>query len=260
MSIVEKIRRYGLVGSASKVVGLVKKKLCEILCGLGTTETGGGGGYISASETETAARRAGLTVGDYVERLWGVEGSSKRVIDRIAATGILDHPSVSILEIGAGTGRYMEKVIAKVESMTSYESYETNQGWAKYLARMYPLITTRCADGLSLSETRDHSVDFVHAHGVFVYTSFLTTMRYLQEIGRVLKTGGLFAADFYTEESMTPDLLSRWLDSRHQYPAIVPLGYVTDFLGMTGFVKEDSFFNPHGLGRSHYLVFRKPAQ
>lgn len=258
MSIVEKIRLYGLVGSASIIVGLVKKKLCKILCGLGTTETGGG--YISASETEAAARQAGLTVGDYVERLWGVEGGSKCVIDRIAATGILDHPSVSILEIGVGTGRYMEKVIARVESLTSYESYETNQGWAKYLAKTYPSITTRCADGLSLSETRDHSVDFVHAHGVFVYTPFLTTMRYLQEIGRVLKTGGLFAADFYTEESMTPDLLSRWLASHHQYPAIVPLGYITGFLEMADFVKEDSFFNPHGMGRSHYLVFRKLAQ
>ena len=179
MNLIEKIQRHGLVGSASKVVGLVKKRLCKILCGLGTTETGG---YISASETEAAARQAGLPVGDYVERLWGVEGGSKRVIDRIAATGILDHPGVSILEIGAGTGRYMEKVIARVESLTSYESYETNQGWAKYLAKTYPSITTRCADGLSLSETRDHSVDFVHAHGVFVYTPFLTTMRYLQAV------------------------------------------------------------------------------
>lgn len=210
------------------------------LCGQETAGAGEGG-YISASENVATARQSEMTVGDYVERLWGVEGGSRRVIDRIAETGVLEHPGVSVLEIGAGTGRYAEKVIARADSLTSYESFETHSGWEKYLAKTYPSITARCADGLFLSETLDQSVDFAHAHGVFVYTPFLTTMRYLQELGRVLKIGGLFAADFYTEECMAPDLLSRWLDSRHQCPAIVPLGYVTELLEMAGLAKEDSY-------------------
>lgn len=239
----------------------IVKQILQRICNMGGVATtfrrsGYRGDYIPAPETEAAARQAGLTIGDYVERLWGVEGSSARVIERIATTGILGCPDLNVLEIGAGTGRYMAKVIAGAKSLTSYESYETNPGWAEYLARTYP-VTTRTADGQSLSETADHAVDLVHAHGVFVYTPFLITMRYLQEVGRVIKPEGFFVADFYTEETMTPDLLGRWLDSPHQYPAIVPLAYVTDFLGAAGFVREDSFFNPHGMGRSNYLVFRR---
>ena len=42
-----------------------------------------GGGYISAADTVAAARAAGLSVCEYVERLWRIEGRSASVIERL---------------------------------------------------------------------------------------------------------------------------------------------------------------------------------
>jgi ubiquinone/menaquinone biosynthesis C-methylase UbiE len=120
-------------------------------------------------------------------------------------------------------------------------------------------VSDLVANGHSLAGTGDESIDFVHAHGVFVYTPFLVTISYLKEIARVLKPDGVFVADFYTEETMTMELLDRWLDSPHQYPVVMPYGYLQEIMRISSFVQVEAFFNPHGMGRSHYLIFRKSS-
>ena len=193
MSTIESFRRQGLVGLA-----LIKNRFCRAMrCKIVASS----GGYISAAATLKAATAEGLSVGDYVETVWLQPGRSQQIIDRIAKTGVFSTCRLTALEIGAGTGRYMEKVFSLCKSIHCYESYETDPGWEKYLSNSYP-ITTRSTDGRSLSDTLDHSVDFVCAHGVFVYTSFLTTMSYLREIVRVCSPGAVLAADFITEDCM----------------------------------------------------------
>ncbi len=128
-------------------------------------------GYISANETVKSAQKEGLSVCDYVENIWNQKGATQKVIDNIEKFGVFQNKSPSICEIGTGTGRYMEKVIAKCDP-SYYESYETASDWADWLQEEYSIIS-QPTDGFSLSSTLDNSIDIVHAHGVFVYLKFL---------------------------------------------------------------------------------------
>lgn len=221
----------------------------------------GTGGYIDAWATVQAARRARLGVGDYVEQLWNQKGGAERVVSCILDQGFFSRAQdMTILEIGAGTGRYMEKVLDRLSGrVRRYESYETDDGWSGYLARAYPIVPHQ-ADGRTLARTADGSVDFIHAHGVFVYTPFIMTMGYLNEVVRVASSCALFAADFYTEDCMSNDLLQKWLDSGHTYPAIMPEQYLLDFFARRDYRLLETFFNPHGAGQSKYFIFASRHQ
>src|SRR5690242_4846580 len=85
------------------------------------------GGYISAADTVAAAEREGLTVGQYVERLWGTEGDTDRRLSQLADLGVFDSVE-HVVEIGTGTGRYMDKILDRYQPKV-YESYETAGDW-----------------------------------------------------------------------------------------------------------------------------------
>ncbi len=236
-----------------KFKSVIRAVLRKIHCYAGSDGTGG---YIDAHATEKAASRAGVDVGDYVEKLWNQKGGAERVVASILKNDFFFRgQDMTILEIGAGTGRYMGKVLDRLAGrVRRYESYETDNGWSDYLARAYPIVPHQ-TDGRSLAETADGSVDFIHAHGVFVYTPFITTMGYLNEVVRVATDCSLFAADFYTEDCMSDELLRKWLDSGHSYPTIMPEQYLLDFFVRRNFRQLEAFFNPHGAGRSKYFIF-----
>jgi len=215
-------------------------------------------GYLPAKETINAAERAGLPVCQYVEKLWDQVGDTEKVVDQISALGALDLASPAILEIGAGTGRYLERVLAKNRPLY-YESYETATDWADYLSARYGILS-RQADGVSLSATADGSVDFLHAHGVFVYLSFLNALRYFREIFRVLRTGGFVVFDIYSEACFDDEAVNAWLMSGHDYPCFLSREYVATLFLRHGFTLVGSFFHAHGAGRSEYLVFRRLPQ
>ena len=67
--------------------------------------------YISAKDTVAAAKADGLSVCDYVEKEWDQIGKTQKVIDKMKDFGFFKLSNPSICEIGAGTGRYMEKVL-----------------------------------------------------------------------------------------------------------------------------------------------------
>lgn len=66
----------------------------------------GSGGYISAKKTVAAAAAAELSVSDYVERLWGLEGQTDAIVDRIRAAGGGGAASTSgfIVQVSDGAG------------------------------------------------------------------------------------------------------------------------------------------------------------
>lgn len=214
-----------------------------------------GCGYIPARRTLADARRSGQSLGDYVEALWGAPGSSRAVIDRIAALGVFDNPVGRVVEIGAGTGRYLEKTLQQC-TPDAYESYETDDAWAKYLASNYP-VDSRDADGESLGETNTSSVDLVQAHGVFVYLPFLTACAYWKEMVRVAAPGAHVVFDALTESCFGDDRLSAWLASRSRYPTIVPRDFVVAKFARHGFRLRGSFHHPYGAGISEYFVFQR---
>ena len=213
------------------------------------------GVYISAEETISTASKLGLSVCEYVESVWNQKGGTQFIVDSINAYFDLKKVK-NVLEIGAGTGRYLEKILAIVHPDT-YESYEVAEDWARWLAKTYH-ITSHNADGKTLNMTKDNSIDFLHAHGVFVFLPFLVTISYFQEIARVVKSGGYVVFDIYAEDCFDDDILKKWLSSKHSYPCFLSTDYTVGFFGSHGFELRGSFHNPkHGQGKSKYLIFQK---
>lgn len=214
--------------------------------------------YISAKDTVANAKAENLSVCDYVEREWNQIGETQKVIDKMKDFGFFELNSPSICEIGAGTGRYMEKVLDNCNP-SRYESYETASDWAEWLQNEYPIIS-QPTNGFSLNSTADSSLDLIHSHGVFVYLKFLDNIRYFNDMIRTLKPNGKIVFDCYTEDCMEDDVLDKWLTSIHNFPSIMPNDYVEEYFVNRGLKLMGTFFNAHGQGKSKYFVFKKLTQ
>lgn len=246
---------------------LLKKGLKKLLAQrglaitrIGETSSASSLGYIAADETVSAAKRAGLSVCDYVEKLWGMQGETQAVIEKMVSCNAFVSASPNVVEIGAGTGRYLEKVLQRVRP-AKYESYETARDWAEWLKSKYPIISHK-ADGVTLRQTPSMSADLVHAHGVFVYLPFLASYRYWKEIWRITKEGGIVIFDIISEDCLDQKTVDRWLKSNHNYPFFLSKHYVVSVFGNHGFSLINSFKKRYGEGYSEYLAFtcNRPAQ
>jgi hypothetical protein len=213
------------------------------------------GGYILANDTVKAAKADGLSVCDYVEKLWNQVGETQKVIYKMKDFGAFEFDNPAVCEIGAGTGRYMEKVIENCNP-SRYESYETASDWAEWLQKEYPIIS-QPTDGFSLNHTVDNSMDLIHAHGVFVYIKFLDSIRYFNEMIRTTKPDGLIIFDCYTEDCMDDKTLKKWLLSKHNFPTVLANDYIVNYFKKRNFRFLGNFFNVHGQGKSKYFIFKK---
>jgi SAM-dependent methyltransferase len=214
-----------------------------------------GGRYIDAKATVQAAKARGQSVCEYVEELWDQQGATARVVQEMSKVGCLA-PGERVLEIGAGTGRYLELVLRKI-SPEQYEIYETADDWASWLANTYgPYVVRQPADGRTLRYAPSHSCGWVHAHGVFVYLSLLHAFEYFAEMIRVCKPQGSIVFDFYPAEAFDEAMILRWLQYDDRYPVVLPAAHVRSFFVNRGCCLIHEFDNPHGHGRSHYFVFR----
>lgn len=214
--------------------------------------------YISAKETIDNARKMNLSVCDYIELIWDQKGATQKVIDNMVRFGALHSNIKTVCEIGAGTGRYMEKV-KSVCHPSVYDSYEVAEDWAEWLAKEYGVVS-RKTDGKSLSFTNSSSVDLVHAHGVFVYLPFLTAYRYFMEMSRVVKPGGYVVFDCFSEKVLDEKSILKWLESGNEYPCFISEQYIKDFFLRNRFKFVGEFFNKYGAGQSYYFVFQKEVQ
>ena len=212
-------------------------------------------GYISAKETIINAQKQGLSVCDYVEKKWNQEGETQKVIDNMEKLGAFEYPKPNVCEIGAGTGRYMEKVIEKCNP-TRYESYETASDWSDWLQKEYSIIS-QPTDGFSLKATANKSMDLIHTHGVFVYLPFFDSLRYFREIERVTTTNSYIVFDCITEDCLGKKSLNKWLNSDYNYPRILPEKYIFDFFPSNKYKFVGNFFALYGQGKSKYFVFKR---
>jgi len=235
----------------NSILGLLNLKLIK----LSHLNNSNNLGYISVQETVKNAKKGNLSVCDYVEKLWDQVGETQKVIDNMEGLGAFNFNNSTICEIGAGTGRYMEKVIEKCNP-ERYESYETAKDWAEWLATEYPIIS-QPTDGFSLNSTKDNSIDLVHAHGVFVYLSFFDSLRYFKEIDRIATTNSYIVFDCITEDCLDTKTLNKWLESKYSYPKLLPEKHVFDFFQSGKYNLIGNFFTPYGQGKSKYFVFKK---
>jgi phospholipid N-methyltransferase len=215
--------------------------------------------YIPFQGTIDAANRAALSIGDYVDSVMnGVPGSSQSTIDKMASLGVFSKPMQTIVEIGPGTGRYLEKTL-KTARPQRYEIYETARSWAEYLVETHQVIHQR-TDGYTLSKTADQSADMVHAHKVFCGVPFMVTCCYLHEIVRAVRVGGWAVFDVLTERCLEGDAMQVWARSgirNGAYPAVMPRELTVNFFARHGFDLAGSFILPMNPGTTELLAFNR---
>ncbi len=212
--------------------------------------------FIAAKPTIAAARRSGLSVGEYVDRTFAEPGATAATIDAIIDIAGLTPPVERVCEIGPGTARYLEATVERL-SPQEYEIYETAQDWLPYL-RTLPRVVVRPCDGSSLAGTATGSVDLVHAHKVFVYLEFWTVAAYLEEMARVVRPGGVVAFDVITEECLREDVVARWREERSLFRPL-PRQWVIDYLDRRGVKFLGGRPVPLPFGDSRLLVFQEIA-
>jgi SAM-dependent methyltransferase len=217
--------------------------------------------FIPFETTLKAAEEAGLSVGDYIDAVMnGIPGATQSTIDHMRRLGVFSGKLATVLEIGPGSGRYVEKTIAAAQP-SRYEIYETAEPWARYVEQKFGAIR-QPTDGRTLAATPTVSVDLVQAHKVFSSIDFLPTLRYWREIARVTRPGGWIVFDVTTEACLDADTVDRWIDSDLQtgaYPAAVPRKVCTQYFEAHGCSLVGTFIIPMGPGTTEGFVFRKAS-
>ena len=218
--------------------------------------------YIPLEATLKAAADAGLSVGDYIDTVMNkTPGATQATIDGMTRLGVFDKKGGMVVEIGPGSGRYLEKVM-RAAAPYRYEIYETAEPWAVHLARTYG-VTWQPTNGYTLDSTPTASVDLVHAHKVFNSINFMPTCCLWQEMVRVTRPGGHCVFDIMTERCLSAAMISRWAASGMRagsYPAAVPRGPVIEFFEKASFSLVGSFIGPLGPGTTEVFVFRSHEQ
>jgi SAM-dependent methyltransferase len=215
--------------------------------------------YFDPETQINAAKEKGLSLCEYLES-YNVSGVGKRR-DAIIESFKMHLPDVAktILEIGAGTGMYMEKIIENYHPK-KIEVYETNLGWVKYLKGEYNSKTNLVchnADGVSLNYTKDYSVDLVFSNGVFVYLPLIQTFRYLEEMVRVCKPGGYIVFDCFTSKNFGIEIIKKWAESIHSFPVIISDELINEFGICFNLDLRASFNVNYHESYSTYFIFQK---
>ena len=217
--------------------------------------------FIPFTATLRAADAAGVSVGDYIDEVMnGIPGATQATIDGMVSLGVFSGKIATVLEIGPGSGRYLEKTLENC-APERYEIYETSEPWAQYVAEKYSVIR-QFTDGGSLRATASGSIDLVQAHKVFSSVNLMVTLKYWAEMARVTKPRGYIVFDVVTEACLEPAVIERWVASGFHtgaYPAAMPSATVTDYFNSQGFSCVGSFIEPMGPGSTEIFVLQKRA-
>ncbi|MEV0318939.1 methyltransferase domain-containing protein [Streptomyces sp. NPDC050658] len=227
-----------------------------------TNNRGGVEDFLPFEPTMRAARAAGMSVGDYLDEVMnGTPGATRSTIDELRALGVFAADPATVLEIGPGSGRYLERTLKEC-SPARYEIYETAAPWADHLVETFGVIARPTA-GCTLASTPDGSIDLVQAHKVFSSVTFLCSARYFSEMARVTRPGGRIVFDVMTETCLDPAAVHTWAtrgDEGHgPYPAAMPRRTCVDLFATLDCTLEADFLAPLGVGTTEVLVFRKAS-
>lgn len=88
-------------------------------------------------------------------------GVTQLTIDNLVSLGVYSGAINWVVEIGPGSGRYVEKTLS-VCSPSRYEVYETAAKWGSYVAKKSNVLL-QPTDGRSLTATPNESADIVQA-------------------------------------------------------------------------------------------------
>lgn len=209
--------------------------------------------FLPAHATIAAARKSGLSIGAYIDQTYAKPGATPELVREMFRLAV-PLPGATICEIGAGSGRYTEEIIEAVHP-ESYEIYETALDWLPRL-RSLPNSVVRDADGRTLSQTADSSVDLVHAQKTFVYLDFFVVIGYIEEMIRVVRPSGIVAFDIVTEDCLDDETVRTWVREGSTYRPYSRT-WTTEFMQRRGLTLLGSHFTPLPPGKSELLVFQK---
>lgn len=201
-----------------------------------------------------------MSVGDYIDDVMnGTPGATRATVDALRTRGVYADGPDTVLEIGPGSGRYLERTLKEC-SPRRYEIYETAAPWARHLVETFGVVARPTADS-SLAPTPDGSVDLVQAHKVFNTVTFLCASRYFFEMARVTRPGGRIVFDVMTENCLDPAAVRTWATKggtgHGSYPAALPRKTCVDLFATLDCDLEDGFLAPLGVASTEVLVFRK---
>jgi SAM-dependent methyltransferase len=211
--------------------------------------------FIPAQKTIAAAKKSGLSVGDYIDKTFAEPGVTEETVKAMLDLGGLRGQVSRVCEIGPGSGRYMEKVIEFLHPNV-YEIYETADDWLSYLRSTFPTAVVQPCDGRTLSSTETASVDLVHAQKVFVYIDFWATANYLSEMARVVRPGGIVAFDVVSEDCLDEVAVKHAMEHGSIY-RLTPRTWAINFLTSRGLSYVGHYFPVLPPGTSELMVFRR---
>ena len=212
--------------------------------------------YIPFRSTLAAAKKAGMNLGEFIDLKFNVPGSTQSTIDAMAKAGVFHNSIKRVVEIGPGTGRYLEKVLERSRPV-SYEIYETAPDWRKRLQDLFTVVA-HAPDGQTLAQSATGSADLVHAHKVFSSLRVSTAIHYLEEMARVAADDGWVVFDVLTESCFSEEELKKWYASGVSYAnSMLPRQFLVNRLGECGLHLVSEFFIPMLPGKTHYFIFRK---
>ena len=211
--------------------------------------------FISARKTIAAAQKAGLPLGAYIDQTYSQPGTTPNTVKAMLELADLHDNCERVCEIGPGSGRYAEEVIAAVHP-AAYEIYETAKDWLPCLRKLPNAVIREC-DGHTLAGTASASVNLVHAQKVFAYLQFFATAGYLEEMARVVRPGGAIAFDLVTEGCLDDKTIEEWTRRGSIYHPVSRV-WAVEFLQRRGLTLCGSYFAPlTPPGTTELLVFRR---
>ncbi len=220
-----------------------------------------GQGYFCPFTVVPLAKAKNMSLCEYLET-YNEGGVGKRrdaVIEKLFSS--LPQNISSILEIGTGTGMFLEKIIPKYEP-TKYEVYETTLSWVQYLKEEYQnfkQINYHSADGKTLWQTKTESIELVTSHGVFVYLPLISSVQYLEEMYRVCKKDGYIVFDCFTDENFHLSTVEDWLKEEHEYrfPVLIPTSIINAYALKNKLELVSKFDINYHSSFATYYIFKK---
>ncbi len=249
--------------SGNRIITSFSSCLSRFFIYFGYTLQRTGEGFLDSKSIINSAGNSGLTICEYLESLEfdiRKHGRRNRIIQCLDNNNIFFHCQV-VLEIGAGTGMYLEKVFDLAKPLR-YEIYETNFGWMNYLKKRYSdskdcKFFFQQTDGETLKNTVTGSCNLVHAHAVFVYIPILKIFSYIKESSRVLVPGGFLVFDCLLDIKWKKEDIENWMDSSWRFPIILPYNLLIEFTQRYNLELVHQFDEIYGASMSNYLVFKK---
>lgn len=244
-----------------RIRNLTKRLINKALNCFGYAMAPKGLGYFNADAIIKAAAKSGLSICEYLERN-NVGGVGKRrdcIVQKLGE--VLPAEIQTLVEIGAGTGMYLEEIV-RIHRPHKCEIYETSIQWVNYLSQKSSKQTEiRChnADGKTLSQTPSSSVDVAFAHAVFVYLPMIETIGYLEEMVRVVKPGGLIVFDCFVGEHFGMKVIKDWRQDSFgwTFPVVLSKGLVEEFIENNRLQQVSAFDVKYHASLSTYYILKK---